>query len=166
MSRSALLRPRRPASALTVSLVCALALTGCLTQRVKPTPSQAVLQTRAREGAKPAACAREDLASISPMEAGFGFEETQIGEAARQTLAKAAAWLNCNPGVEVVVLPAADSHGTPAHQQELAQARAKAVVDQLRALGAIQAVIRTVAVGGADPVTAPHLVISARGRGW
>ncbi len=166
MSRYALLRAHRPTSALTVSIVCALALTGCLTQRVKPAPSQAVLQTRAREGAKPAACTGEDLASVSPIDAGFGFEETQLGDAALQRVVKAAAWLNCNPGVEVVILPAADSHGTPAHQQELAQARAKAVVDQLRTLGATQAVIRTMAVGAADPVTAPHLVILARGRGW
>jgi outer membrane protein OmpA-like peptidoglycan-associated protein len=152
--------------ALAISLVCATTMSGCLTKPVKPAPSQAILQTRAREGAKPAACTGEDLASISPTEAGFGFEETQLGEAALQRVAKAAAWLKCNPGVEVVIVPAADSHGTPAHQQELAQARAKAVVDQLRALGATQAVIRTVAVGAADPLTAPHLVISARGRGW
>jgi outer membrane protein OmpA-like peptidoglycan-associated protein len=160
MSRYAL--PR----ALAISLVCATALSGCLTKPVKQAPSQAILQTRARVGAKPAACTGEDLASISPMEAGFGFEETQLSDAAQQMVAKAAAWLKCNPGVEVVILPAADSHGTPAHQQELAQTRAKAVVDQLRAMGATQAVIRTVAVGGADPLTAPHLVISARGRGW
>ena len=155
--------------ALAISLVCATALSGCLTKPVKPTPSQAVLQsrqTRAQEGAKAAACTAEDLASISPMEVGFGFEETQLGEAAQQRVAKAAAWLKCNPGVEVVILPAADSHGTPAHQQELAQARAKAVIDQLRALGATQPVIRAVAAGAPDPVSGPHFVISARGRGW
>jgi outer membrane protein OmpA-like peptidoglycan-associated protein len=152
--------------ALAISLACATTMSGCLTKPVKQAPSQAILQARAREGAKPAACTGEDLASVSPMEAGFGFEETQLSDAAQQRVAKAAAWLKCNPGVEVVILPAADSHGTPAHQQELAQARAKAVVDQLRTLGATQAVIRTVAVGAADPVTAPHLVISARGRGW
>src|SRR5258706_11540742 len=102
--------------ALAAGLVCALALTGCLTKPVKPAPSQAVLQTRAREGAKPAACAVEDLSSVSPMEVGFGFEETQLGDAARQRVAKAAAWLKCNPGVEVVIKPAADNHGTPAYQ--------------------------------------------------
>jgi outer membrane protein OmpA-like peptidoglycan-associated protein len=152
--------------ALAISLLCATTMGGCLTKPVKPAPSQAILQSRAREGAKPAACTGEDLASISPMEAGFGFEETQLGEAAQQRVAKAAAWLKCNPGVEVVILPAADSHGTPAHQQDLAQARAKAVIDQLRALGATQAVIRAVAAGAPDPVTAPHFVIAARGRGW
>jgi outer membrane protein OmpA-like peptidoglycan-associated protein len=164
MSRYAL--PPALPHALAIGLVCATALTGCLTKPVKPAPSEAILQTRAREGAKPAACAVEDLASISPMEVGFGFGETQLGEAAQQRVAKAAAWLKCNPGVEVVVLPAADNHGTPARQQELAQARAKAVVDQLRALGATQAVIRAVAAGAPDPVTAPHFVIQARGRGW
>ncbi|WP_372785780.1 OmpA family protein [Phenylobacterium sp.] len=165
MSRHAPLHSRS-APALAAGLICVLALAGCTTPRMKPSPSPAVLETRARIGAKPAVCSGGPLASVSPIDVGFGFDETEIGDAARQNLVKAAAWLTCNPGVEVVILPKGDNHGTPAHRQELAEGRAKAVVDQLRALGATQAVIRSLAAGAVDPVTAPHLVISARGRGW
>src|SRR5579862_327092 len=164
MSRPTLLRAA--ATTLLASLVCATALGGCMTPRVKPRPSPAVLESRAREGAKANACAVGDLASISPLEVGFGFAETGLGDAARQQVAKAADWLKCNPGVEVVILPQADSHGTPAQQQALASARAKSVVDGLRAAGATNAVIRTAAMGAPDPATAPHLTINARSRGW
>ncbi|MDB5462668.1 MAG: hypothetical protein JWP23_1057 [Phenylobacterium sp.] len=160
MSRSALL------PALAVSLVCAATLSGCLTPPAKPAPSSAILQARAGQGAKPAACAVADLATVSPVNVGFGFEATQVDEVAQRRLTTAADWLKCNPGVEVVIKPAADSHGTPAHQEQLAQARATAVVEQLRAMGATQALIRTLAAGAADPVTAPHMVIEAGGRGW
>jgi outer membrane protein OmpA-like peptidoglycan-associated protein len=160
MSRTALL------PALAVSLICGITLSGCLTSPAKPPPSPAVLQARAGQGAKPAACAASDLATVSPVDVGFGFEDAQVGEVALRRLTKAADWLKCNVGVEVVIKPAADNHGTPAHQEQLAHARATAVVEQLRALGATQAVIRTLAVGAADPVTAPHLVIAAQGRGW
>ncbi len=137
-----------------------------MTQQVKPTTSQAVLQTRARQGVKPAACTGGDLASVSPIEAGFGFGETEVGEAAHQRLAMAAAWLKCNRGVEVVIKTAADNHGTAAQQQTIAQTRGQAVAAQLRDLGATEAVVRILAIGAADPLTAPHLVIEARGRGW
>jgi outer membrane protein OmpA-like peptidoglycan-associated protein len=159
MSRSALF------PALAASLVCATALSGCLTPRAKPTPSAAVEQARARVGVKADACAVGDLASVSPISVGFGFQETTLDEAAQRNVAKAAAWLKCNPGVEAVILPSADAHGTADKQRDLAAARAKVVVDQLRALGA-QSVVRTLAADAPDPVTAPHLVILAQGRGW
>jgi outer membrane protein OmpA-like peptidoglycan-associated protein len=164
MSRHA--RFRAPIAASVAGLICAMALGGCMTERVKPTPSQAVLQTRAGEGVKPAACPVGDIASVSPMEVGFGFAQTALGDVAQRQVAKAAVWLKCNPGVEVVILPSADSHGPIAHQQEIAQARAKAVVDGLRGAGATEAVIRTLAMGAPDQLAAPHLVITARSRGW
>ncbi|HEX4712540.1 OmpA family protein [Phenylobacterium sp.] len=160
MSRSALL------PALAVSLICGATLSGCLTRPVKQAPSPAILQARAGQGAKPVACPVADVASVSPVNVGFGFEDAQVDEVAERRLTKAADWLKCNPGVEVVIKPAADSHGTPAHQEQLARARATAVVEQLRARGATLATIRTLAAGAPDPVTAPHLVIEAQGRGW
>ena len=160
MSRSAFL------PAVAASMICATTLSGCLTPPAKPAPSAAILQARAGQGAKPAACAVADLATVSPVNVGFAFENAQVDEVAQRRLTTTADWLKCNPGVEAVIKPAADSHGTPAHQEQLAQARAAAVVEQLRAQGATQAVIRTLAVGAADPVTAPHMVIEAQGRGW
>ncbi|HEY8004166.1 MAG TPA: OmpA family protein [Phenylobacterium sp.] len=152
--------------ALAASLACAGVLSGCLTQHVKPPPSAAVLQARAAEGKKAAACTGEKLDAVSPAEVGFGFGETTLGDVARERVAKAATWLKCNPGVEVVIQPMADNHGTAAQQQALAAGRGKAVADRLRAEGATQPVIHTLAMGAADPVTAPHLLIVARGRGW
>lgn len=141
-------------------------LAGCTTPRVKPTPSQAVLQARAAHGAKPAACASGGLETISPLEAEFPFDDATISEVGQKRLAAAAQWLGCNPGVEVVIKPDADNHGAPAHLNDLAQRRAQAVADDLRSLGAKAAVIHLLPRGGADPVTAPHLVINATGRGW
>ncbi len=152
--------------ALAVSLISAAALSACLTPHVKPTLSQAVVEARAAAAAKPAACPSSDVSTISPVEVGFGFDEATVPEAAHKRLAAAAQWLVCNPHVEAVIQPDADRHGDAAHQNDLAQRRGQAVVDALRSLGARDAVIRLLPRGGADPVTAPHLLISAKGRGW
>src|SRR5437879_7965418 len=136
MSRSAFL------PAVVASMICATTLSGCLTPPAKPAPSAAILQARAGQGAKPAACAVADLATLSPVNVGFGFEDTQVDEVAQRKLTTAADWLKCNPGVEVVIKPAADSHGTPAHQEQLAHARATAVTGPPRAPGATQPGIR------------------------
>ena len=152
--------------ALAVALACATALSGCVTPHVTPAPSQAVIQARARAKAQAPACQAGDLASISPVDVGFGFDDAAISEAGQRRLTAAAQWLACNPKVEVVILPEADNHGEPAHLQDLAQRRAQAVSDRLRALGATAPVIRIMSRGAADPVTGPHLVINAQGRGW
>jgi len=159
MSRSALF------PCLAAGLICATTISACVTPRAKPVPSAAVQEARARVGVKANPCAVGDLASVSPVTVGFGFQETTLDETAQRNLAKAADWLKCNAGVEVAILPGADAHGTAAKQRDLAAARAKVVVDQLRTLG-VQSVVRTVAADAPDPVTAPHLVILAQGRGW
>ena len=96
----------------------------------------------------------------------FGFDEATLSETGQKGLSQAAAWLACNPHTEVVIVPDADNHGDAAHLNDLAQRRAKAAAEQLRALGAKDAVIRILSRGAVDPVTAPHLVINAQGRGW
>jgi outer membrane protein OmpA-like peptidoglycan-associated protein len=158
--------PRTVISALAVSLACAAALSGCLTPHVQPALSQAVVQARAGAGAKPAACPSSDLATISPVEIAFGFDEATLPEVGHSRLADAARWLACNRQVPVVIAPAADRHGDAAHQADLASRRAQAVEGDLRSQGAKDAVIQTLAAGAPDPMTAPHLVINARGRGW
>lgn len=159
MNRSALI----PAAA--ASLLFAATLGGCLTPQAKPAPSAAVKEARARVGVKAPDCAVGDLASVSPITIGFGFGATTLDEPAQRQVAKAASWLKCHAGVEASILPGADAHGTQAQQRDLAATRAKAVLDQLRTLGA-QSVVHTVAAGAPDPVTPPHLVINAQGRGW
>jgi outer membrane protein OmpA-like peptidoglycan-associated protein len=157
---------RAPISALAAGLICAAALTGCMTPHVQPALSQAVVQARAGAGQKPAACPADALPDISPVDVGFGFDDAAVSEVGRQRLAVAAHWLTCNPKVPVVIAPNADRHGDAAHQTDLASRRAQAVIDELRSQGARDALIQTLARGAADPVTAPHLLITATGRGW
>ena len=157
---------RRALPALAIGLACATALSGCLTPRAQPAPSPAVLDARARVGAKAAACAAEGLDAISPVNVGFAFDDPAITPAGKTRLAAAARWLACNPTIEAVIQPDADHHGPVAHLNDLATQRAQAVKTQLRALGAANTVIRILARGGSDPVTAPHMLIIAEGRGW
>ncbi len=147
------------------TFVLSATLGGCTTPHVTPPPSQAVVQARQAREAKPTACAPGGLATVSPVNLDFGFDDAKLSEVGQQRLAAAAHWLACNPGVAVVILPGAD-HGDEAHLTQLASNRAKSAVDQLRALGAVGPTIHTLARGGADPVSEPHLVINATGRGW
>ena len=151
---------------LATSLIAATALSGCLTPHVQPALSQAVVQARAGAGAKTSACPSSDLATISPVEVAFGFDEATVPEPGHIALADAAKWLTCNPRAEAVIQPDADNHGDAAHLTDLASRRAQAVQDELRSLGAKDTAIRILARGAPDPVSAPHLVISAKGRGW
>jgi outer membrane protein OmpA-like peptidoglycan-associated protein len=157
---------RAPIKAFTVALTCAAALSGCLTPKVQPALSQAVVQARAGAGARPAACPSSDLATISPLEVAFGFDEATIPEVGHRRLAVAGRWLACNPQVQVVIAPAADRHGDASHQADLASRRAQAIEVELRTQGATAAVIQTLAAGAPDPLSAPHLLINAKGRGW
>lgn len=147
-------------------LACAFALSGCLTQRVQPKPSSAVLESRTHAVAKPAACTPGGLEAISPVRVGFPFDDAEMPEAGSRRLAAATRWLLCNPGVEVAILPDADAHGDTAHQNDLAQRRAQATVATLRAQGATAAVLHITPRGAPDPIATPHLVIEANGRGW
>jgi outer membrane protein OmpA-like peptidoglycan-associated protein len=157
---------RRFAAPALLLIFAAVTLSGCLTPRVTPRPSAAIVTARKGAGAKPAACQLGDLARVSPTVATFPFDDATIDETGNRRLAAAAAWLNCNPGVPVVVAPTADNHGTAQHQKDLAVSRAQAVTAALRALGARSAVIHALALGGADPVSGPHLIVQADGRGW
>lgn len=152
--------------ALAAAALCAATLSGCLTPRVKPPVSQAVLEARARVDVKPPACPAGGPETVSPVDVGFGFDDAKITEVGHQRLAAAARWLACNPRVEAVILPDADRHGDAAHLADLAGRRAQAVLDQLRADGAKANVIRVTPRGAPDPLTAPHVVVNAVGRGW
>ena len=160
MSRPALI------PAFAVALAGAASLSGCFTPSVKPTPSPAILEARAGAGAKAPACPAADLASISPVDVGFGFDDATISPEGQERLGAAAKWLACNPKVAVAILPDADNHGDAAHLKDLAQRRAVAVQARLRALGATAAVIHLLPRGAPDNVAGPHLVINAQGRGW
>jgi len=159
MSRPALL------PALAASLLCAAMLAGCLTPHVKPAPSRAVAEAEQRARIHAAGCAAGDLKSVSPVEMDFAFDDAAITPMGQSRLAAAARWLACNPTTPVVILPEADNHGDAAHLNDLAHRRALATQTQLRSLGA-NGVVHLLARGAADPVSGPHLVIDAKGRGW
>ena len=146
-------------------LAIAPLISGCVTQRAAPTPSAAVVAARAGAGHTTAACGGDQLADVSPTAATFGFDLAEISEAGQHRLARAAAWLKCNPTTEVVILPGAESRGKPDHERDVATRRGQAVQTALRAAG-VQNVLRIMAPGAADPVQGPHLVIQAADRGW
>jgi outer membrane protein OmpA-like peptidoglycan-associated protein len=156
---------RTPLLAL-VALALAASLGGCTTPVENPATSQAILDARASAKARGAGCTAEKLETLSPVDADFPFDDAQVTDVGRRRLEAAAHWLGCNPGVEVVILPQADSRGEKAHLDELAKHRADATAQVLRDAGAKAAVIRIVARDATDPMTGPHLVIDARGRGW
>ena len=155
---------RRPLAPLV--LVACLSLAGCLTPKVQPPPSAAILAARAALNAKPATCQPGGLDALSPLLVGFPYDEAQMPEAGTKRLTEAARWLSCNPGTEVVILPSADGRGDAAHMEALATKRAQATLETLRSLGAASAVIHILARNATDPVSTPHLVIQAAGRGW
>jgi outer membrane protein OmpA-like peptidoglycan-associated protein len=149
-----------------VLCLTAVSLSACLTQRVTVPPSAAVVAARSGAGARPASCQVGKLQDVSPTLARFPFDDATLDDVGAQGLARAAAWLACTPGVPVVVIPTADNHGDEAHRKDLAARRAQATLTALRGAGAKNAVVHLLAPGAADPVSGPHLIINADGRGW
>ena len=141
------------------------ALSGCLTPKAKQPPSQAVLDARKGAGQKVQGC-QGALADVSPALASFPFDDSLLDEEGARRVGEAAAFLACHPGTPVVVLPSADNHGTAEHQKDLAGRRAQAVLAALRTDGANSSVVHMLSPGAADPVSGPHIVIQAAGRGW
>lgn len=158
---------RRRSAAATLSLglalIAGLGLSGCLTQRVKPTPSAAVLEARQHRDSKaPPPCPAID----APISVGFGFGEAAIGELAAPAVIQAAQLAACHSGASVTILGQADMHGTEAEQRKLSQDRANAVAAALRERGVAPGRIATQVQGTAPPADATHLVILAEGRRW
>jgi outer membrane protein OmpA-like peptidoglycan-associated protein len=156
---------RRHAAAL-LALCAPLALSACLTPRAKVAPSAAVIEARKGAGKKPPSCQQAQLADVSPAMASFPFDDSLLDEEGQRAVRDVAGFLACHPQTAVVVLPSADKHGDAAHQKDLAARRAQAVLAALRDDGASKAVVHMLAMGAADPQTAPHIVINAAGRGW
>lgn len=157
--------PIRRLSIILALSAAAAGLGGCLAQHVNPPLSHAVVDARAA-ATRPAVCTPGGLEALSPVQVGFPYDDATMPEAGQKRLAAVAAWLKCNPGVEATIVPSADSHGDAAHLTDLAARRAQATVEMLRTLGANAVILHVTARDGADPVTGPHLLIKADGRGW
>jgi outer membrane protein OmpA-like peptidoglycan-associated protein len=156
--------PRHLAAAL-IALAAPLALSACLTPKAKAPASAAVLEARKGVGQKVVPCQATPLADVSPAMASFPFDDSVLDAEGQRAVRGVAAYLACHPQTPVVVSSSADKHGDDAHQKDLAGRRGQAVLAALRADGS-QAVVRMLAPGAADPVSGPHIVISAAGRGW
>jgi outer membrane protein OmpA-like peptidoglycan-associated protein len=155
----------RPPLPILLAIAAVLPLGGCLTPHAKPGPSAAVVEARKGEGRKTLTC-QATLADVSPSLASFPFDASLLDEEGTRQVSAVAAWLACHPGTPVVITPSAERHGTPEHQKDLAGRRAQAVLAALRADGASSTVVHALALGAADPLTGPHVVIQAQGRGW
>lgn len=145
--------------------MAAVALSGCMTERVRPEPSQAVVEARAARAAKAAACA--DALPSAPISAPFGFQTAELSETGKQRLDAAGRVLACRPAARVVIQASADQRGTEAEQAALADQRRAAVAAYLARAG-VEA--GRIAAGPAPaPAAAPGgdvLVIHAEGQGW
>ena len=155
---------QRPGLALAL-LLAALGLSGCLTPRAKVHVSQAVQDARAhRDVAQAAACPQTPLATASPVQASFAFDEAALDATSGPPLAAAAQWLACH-STPVVIKPEADGHGTAAEQDDLARKRAEVVASYLTERGVPPGRIRVLA-RGQDAPDGEVFLVSAEGRRW
>ena len=152
-------------SALPVAVLCLAALTGCVTSRIDPPPSPAVLEARAKataaKTAKADPCALYTFATAAPVTINFPYGSTEPAEDGQVQIERIGVWLGCHPEVWVHVTGAADSTTLPAAQQAQADARATAVRTRLAAAG-----LQPQRILAHKPATGATLVLEARGRGW
>jgi outer membrane protein OmpA-like peptidoglycan-associated protein len=148
-----------------LALAALAALGGCMTPRLKPAPSAAILEARARAAqarAHPASlCVGVSLDPAVPLAVPFGYEKDELTEAGRDVLDDAAAWLICKPAAFAVVTGEGDPTGTEETRKAIAARRVVAVRAYLAAHG--------VAAGrllAAPPASGQVLSVIARGRGW
>jgi peptidoglycan-associated lipoprotein len=150
--------------AAVLALFLAAALGGCMTKRVQPTPSLAVVQTRAaaiQQKAHPETRCATEPATMDPVVAPFAYGKAEITEEGAEALDTAAAWLACRPQVVVVATGEADASGSKAVQATLPARRAQAVRDYLSAHG-----VSGERLLAARPAAGEVLEIQAKGRGW
>jgi peptidoglycan-associated lipoprotein len=151
----------------------ALALTGaaalaaaCTTPVQHPQLSQAVVDARAHRNVPPeGVCPETPLNSVSPLFVGFPFGEYKMDDTLSRPVSEPARWIACHTATPIVIKPDADTHGTDAEQNALAQRRAEAVRNYLVAHGVAAERIRILRRNEAAP-TGPVFLITAEGRRW
>jgi peptidoglycan-associated lipoprotein len=147
-----------------LALCLAAALGGCMTKRVQPAPSPAIVEARAAAAAQkvhPTTRCATEPATMDPVAAPFAYGKAEITEEAAEALDAAAAWLSCRPEVVVVATGEADASGSKAVQATLPARRAQAVRDYLAAHG-----VSAERLPAARPASGEVLEIRAKGRGW
>lgn len=146
-------------------LLAGLALTGCMTPRIKPAPSPAVVEARAsavQARAHPASlCASVSLDPAVRLDVPFAYDKDELTETGRDALDQAAAWLICRPAAVAAIVGESDPTGTEERRKAIAAARVAAARTYLTAHGVAAARLL------ADkPASGEFLSIAAKGRGW
>ncbi|WP_091735038.1 OmpA family protein [Phenylobacterium immobile] len=150
---------------LAAGLAAALFLNGCMTPRLKPAPSQAVLDARAARDAKAAACA--DITETPLIVATFGFQTAELSETAKLRLDEARHWLTCRTTMTARIEAIADRRGSEADQANLTRQRRSAISAYLVAGGVQPArIVEAEAAASAQPAASDVLVIRGEGQGW
>ncbi len=86
----------------------------------------------------------------------FGFDQFNLGDEARATAQRQAAWLKANPTVTVTIEGHADERGTREYNLALGERRATAVKNYLVTLGISSARVSTISYGKERPVALGH----------
>ncbi len=86
----------------------------------------------------------------------FGFDKFNLGDEARATVQRQAAWLKANPTVTVTVEGHADERGTREYNLALGERRATAVKNYLVTLGVSASRVSTISFGKERPVALGH----------
>jgi len=146
-----------------LALILGAGLAGCVTHRVQPTLSKAVVEARKHKDVE-ATTACPDLAA--PISVGFAFGESGLSELATPALEQVTKELACHPGEPALIAGQADNHGTDAEQRQLAQARVTAVMDYLRAHNVAPARLQTQVMGTPPGLDPQRIVVLAEGRRW
>jgi peptidoglycan-associated lipoprotein len=97
----------------------------------------------------------DDLASLNKKgylgDVYFDYDEDQLREDARTTLARDAAWLKKYPSVQILLEGHCDDRGTDAYNLALGQRRAGATREYLDELGIAESRVKTVSYGKEKP---------------
>ena len=97
-----------------------------------------------------------NLAACTSVKVHFGFNESDISSADRDSLERAARCLKADRDLHIAIGGNADERGTEEYNMALGDRRAHAVSDYLRSLGASDAQLQTVSYGKEHPLCSEH----------
>ena len=97
-----------------------------------------------------------NLSACTSVRVHFGFNESDISSADRDSLERAARCLKADRDLHIAIAGNADERGTEEYNMALGDRRAHAVSDYLRSLGASDAQLQTVSYGKEHPICSEH----------
>ena len=97
-----------------------------------------------------------NLAACTSVKVHFGFNESDISSADRDSLERAARCLKADRDLHIAIGGNADERGTEEYNMALGDRRARAVASYLQSLGASQQQVATVSYGKENPECKEH----------